>query len=76
MTTVSASASASGPCSASTWNPASVRTRPAVHRADDDVVQRLPVGVLGGSEDPWRDAHLEGVHAVQREDGDAVSSAA
>ncbi|GAA3848635.1 hypothetical protein GCM10022207_07820 [Streptomyces lannensis] len=40
--------------------------------AGDDLVQMPPLGVLGASEDPVRDAQFEGEQSVEGEDDDAV----
>ncbi|CAM5319835.1 hypothetical protein SALBM135S_07061 [Streptomyces alboniger] len=72
ITTVSAVSRASGPCSAATVKPESGTHRPSVHRADDDVVERLSTVVQRVAEDPGRDAQLEGVRTVERDDRHTV----
>ncbi|GCB48332.1 hypothetical protein SNL152K_5656 [Streptomyces sp. NL15-2K] len=45
-------------------------------RAGDDLVQTPPLGILGASEDPVRDAQFEGEQPVEGEDDDAVGTEA
>ena len=74
--TVSARRSALRSCRTSIVKSAAVGREPRLGGARDDLVQRLSVQTLRGSEDPRRDAQLERVCAGEGEDDDAVPAVA